>query len=483
MLEFIYSMAKKSIYKYIILYSLIFIAIRLLASTVGMTYDEAEQFIDAQNYVLGYLDQPPLYSWIIKTCSLVFGLNVPMMVCVYHTVTIIFLIYLYKILDFLFTDDKKIFFAFISYVLFFIYSYDFYRYTIHTALMAMFCAIAFYIYLKIFKGEDKLSNYLLLGLSFGLGLLSKYNFIFFVLALIIPSLFSKKSRAILFDTKTIFAIAVCVLTFLPHALWLINNDFETLNYALQRGEAGASEKDFSLIKVLLNTYWNYLVYCGVIIVFFFKDLSWKDDEEAKLFKSMLIFAIVFPFLLILILEAGNFTQRWLAPLNLLFPIIVFYFIEIKDITLKHKIFKYGIYVLIIVFYLMRICSYYFPDQFKPSFLSKPYEAIYRNLEKDFLNFGFDIAKNKIYSFREVGILAGVKTFYKDQKIEVLRNTDDLNENMALVIWSEEKENNFDNFCNRNQVNCSKVFSKSAPFLFSRKGRMYKVNFGTVQKIY
>lgn len=468
---------KQKIYIGIFLYSLVFFLIRFMASKYGMTYDEAEQFMDAKSYVLGYSDQPPLYSWILKSFSYVFGLNVQMMMFVYHIVTATFLIFLYKICELAFNSEKRALYCFLSYTLFFIYSYDFYRYTIHTALMMLMCALSLYFFLKIYFEKQSLLNYLGLGAFFGLGLLSKYNFIFFILALIVSCLFTAKTRKILFDVKTIFAILTCLLIFGPHLMWVLNNDFAPINYALKRGEAGGLKEEFSLILVLLNTYWNFLVYGATVLILFAQDLKSNKDEFSKFALAILGFCILFPLALIIFLKAGNFSQRWLAPLNIFLPIVFFSFVEIDFKRTTHKLFKIAIAVMILVFYVMRISSYYFPNPKRPSFLCKPYKAIYSDFKKDLFENGVDVNDQDldIYSFKEVGIMAGVKSFNSDIDVKVIYpQASDLNFTKDVLIFSKDNTKAFNKFVDDNKLKYELIIAKVAPYLHLENAKPYKL---------
>ena len=333
--------------------------------------------------------------------------------------------------------------------------------------------------------KQSLSNYLLLGLFFGLGLLSKYNFIFFILALIFASLFTDKTRKILFSPKTLVAIFVCLLVFAPHLKWVIDNDFAPIHYALKRGEAGGLEKEFNLIGVILNTYWNYIVYAVTIVILFFQDFKKQDSELSQFNKALLAFCVLFPLALIIFLKAGNFSQRWLAPLNIFLPFIFFNYIEMQQKRWQYNFFKLGIVVLFIVFYVMRIASYYFPDQIKPSFLSKPHQAIYKNIKKDFYDNGIDINDSdlSIYSFKELNIMAGIRSFNDDIEVEVVYpQNEKLLFSDDLMIFSKDNKKAFEDFIKENNLNYQILFSKSAPYLHSKKGLMYKVNFARVDSI-
>ena len=106
---------------FIIIYCSIFLVLRLSSSLTAMTLDEAELFIDASEFKLGFDDQPPLYSWIIKALSLIFGLNVPLMVTVNQILICVFFCVIYSILRFLY-KRRTAELALLSYVFIFLYS-------------------------------------------------------------------------------------------------------------------------------------------------------------------------------------------------------------------------------------------------------------------------------------------------------------------------------------------------------------------------
>jgi 4-amino-4-deoxy-L-arabinose transferase-like glycosyltransferase len=349
------SLKKIPIQIWICLYSLGFLLIRTTASITEMTPDETEQMTDSANFYLGYNDQPPMYSWLLFLISRVTGLNTIMMICVYHAIVCLFYLAWYKCLREIW-NEKQSNFVFLTTILFFIYSYDFFRYTIHTTLMCLFVALSIYFYVKILKTKNS-KYYLLLGLCFALGILSKYNFIFAIMTLIFSSIVTKEGREILFTRQSLLAIAPCVLILLPHIIWLKNHDFVALHYALNRGEAGQAKAD--IIAVLLNTYWNYLVYIATIGLIGFKAIESKQQKLLSNFKYMGLFAILIPLAVIIIFQTANFSQRWLAPTNLFIILACMSFINIEKIDSKLiKLFYLAVSIMIIAFYAARIISYF-----------------------------------------------------------------------------------------------------------------------------
>lgn len=462
----------------ITIYSLVFFVIRILPSSHSMTYDEAEQFIDASSFQLGYLDQPPLYSWIIKCFSLVFGMNTTMMVFVYHLIAFIFLVSIYFLLKEIW-QDKYAWLIQCSFLFFFIFSYDFYRYTIHTALASMFCALSMLIFIRIFKYK-LLRDYALLGLCFGLGLLSKYNFLFFIVVLVLACLSSKTSRSILLNSKANLSILIMLLVFAPHFYWLYENDFPSIAYAMQRGEAGDSTINY--IGVLLNTYWNVLVYLGVFILFFFKDFNSKHLEDEPFFITLRmagVLSILVPLFAIIVLQAGNFSQRWMAPLNIFIPLALFSFVEFKEKSLRYKLFFIVCTIMALVFYGARISSYFFPDKFGLSFINKPHKQIYKDLENNLSSHNITIEDVEFIGFDDITILGGIRSFYPKAEVEILRKHSklDLNKNkIQIIVWEASNDEDFKKTLEKREEKYRYIFSKSTNFLHAKELEPYQVNF-------
>lgn len=449
-----------------------------------MTPDEAEQFIDSSSFQLGYIDQPPLYSWILKSFSYISGLNVPMMIVIYHLIAFLFLLSLYSLIKEIWHRDYS-WIIFISYTFFFIYSYDFFRYTIHTTLLMLVTAVSLHCYLKIFK-EGKFIEYSLLGFYFGLGFLSKYNFLFFCACLVLASLVTAKGRSVLFNWKTIISVLIFALIISPHLLWQLDNDFTSFRYALNRGEAASSNINYLL--VIIDCFWNYILYAAIFFIFFLKDFKLKHFNEEPLFttfRAAALFSILIPLVIIFSFEIANFSQRWLAPVNIFVPLALFSFIKFED--LNKKVFRYKIFWIIIlvtnlVLLGIRTTTYLMPDLLGVSFISKPYKEIYSNINKDFAKENIELQDFKILSFREVGIYAGLKPHLADTELQVVRGVDKLHklcqntDKKCIIVWDQSREKEFNKFINKSQLDKKDLFSKSGKFLYSNELDDYQINF-------
>lgn len=78
------------------------------------------------------------------------------------------------------------------------------------------------------------------GLCLGLGMLSKYDIAMLAVSMVVLAAVNARARATLRSAGPWLMLAVSLLVFSPHAVWLIQNDFPTLTYLGERAENGRS---------------------------------------------------------------------------------------------------------------------------------------------------------------------------------------------------------------------------------------------------
>jgi len=80
--------------------------------------------------------------------------------------------------------------------------------------------------------------WLALGALGGFGLYGKYTFAILLIVLFFFSLFEQQTRAMYMTARPYVSIALALVIFSPHLIWLIQNNFEPFAYALERGATG-----------------------------------------------------------------------------------------------------------------------------------------------------------------------------------------------------------------------------------------------------
>ncbi len=204
--------------------------------------------------------------------------------------------------------------------------------------------------------NDKLFDYLLLGLFIALGILSKYLFLYLVLGikLLFIYLFIKK-RIKSYYFLIIGPTALIILT--PHIIWLFENNFITLNYGFQRTGGVGNFLDHLTFPIIF-----LFKQIGILFPFFlmffmlidkFKVKKIKLDEK----KIFLIFTCLLPiFLMFLtsILLGAKIRTMWMTPFYLILGLFFVEFFK-ENINLK-KLKKF--YILFLFLFFISPITYY-----------------------------------------------------------------------------------------------------------------------------
>lgn len=326
----------------IFLYCILYTVVRLMISS-SMELDEAEQFLNGAAFSWGYSNQPTLYSWIIRGVSLFSGLNLGTIVAVKYSVIFLFYVSFYSIARFVW-NAKESFLITCSLLLFPSYAYEFNRDLSHTILAALMAALTCLIYIKLLK-EKKTIHYVLIGVSAGLGMLSKYNFAFFMIVLLLASGSFREGRRMLFDKRVMLSFASCCLILLPHLFWLVREDFPSLSYALDQSRAGTLPKyPFAkIISKLAASYTGTLIFFGVFIGFFRRSISRSaaiQSLEVRAFRLLALYGLAIPLIVVAALRTGHFAERWLAPILFILPLALFSMIRWDMESIRFKAFRY-----------------------------------------------------------------------------------------------------------------------------------------------
>ena len=148
-----------------------------------MELEDAEQAYYSQWWRLGYDDQPPFYTWLQKIFILFFGQSKFSFALLRGTLFAVTLIALASLTKKLAIERHKrgVFLFFV--VLIPVFSDFAFRRLSHTVLMCLMVLLSLLVLDKLIK-ERSFRNYGLLGFCIGIGLLSKYNYALFLVALL-----------------------------------------------------------------------------------------------------------------------------------------------------------------------------------------------------------------------------------------------------------------------------------------------------------
>ena len=210
-----------------------------------------------------------------------------------------------------------------------------------------FWSLVVYYSWKIYEAKEiKFKDCFLVGLFSAFGFLSKYLFIYLLVAidlLFIYLIFFKKNKK--FDFKYLVTLEIFIVLLVPHLVWLFNNDFITVSYGLDRSGLEVS----SFIDHLKNPLIFLFKQIGILIPFFFlvflliRKFKFKINfKDKKLL--FLLFINFIPILLMFIttvITGSQIRTMWMTPFYLFFG-VTFIYIFYSQINIKKvKSFLYG----------------------------------------------------------------------------------------------------------------------------------------------
>ena len=229
-----------------------------------------------------------------------------------------------------------------------IYFYNFTtpEFNVNVCLMPFWSLTVLYLW-KGFK-DNKIIDWLLLGLFAGLGFLSKYLFIYLGLGIDIFLIYMIYKKKI--DFKCLVSLIPFLIVLLPHLIWLTENNYITITYGLDR--TGTGDQNF------LDHIIHPLVFLGkqigILIPFFLMFLflsnlkskfNFKDNKLLFLL-AINIVPIAMVFLTSMIMGVKIRTM-WMTPFYLFFGVLVIYIFQSQINLNKLKGFTTAFLILFI----------------------------------------------------------------------------------------------------------------------------------------
>ena len=204
---------------------------------------------------------------------------------------------------------------------------------------------------------NKTSDWLLFGLFAALGILSKYLFIYLLIAMDVFFLYMIAKKKVNF--KSLITLVPFLLVLSPHLIWLTENDYITIAYGLQRTVTGDQNilDHFLHPLIFLGKQIGILIPFFVMFLFLVSKLKTKfnfKDKKLLFLLTINIIPIILKFLTSMIMGVKIRTM-WMTPFYLFLGVLFVYLFE-KRIDLK-KTNKFVTVFLILFFLTPIIYSY------------------------------------------------------------------------------------------------------------------------------
>jgi len=432
--------------KFIILlffYCVAYLVLRLLVSG-SLEKDEAEMlFYFQQPLALGYNSQPPLYNWLQIALFKVFGLHIFSLAVLKNSLIFLFYFFLYKSACRVLKSELPAILSTVSLFLVYNFSWILHKDLTHSVLLIALCSLSFYLFLSVLE-RQRLKDYLWLGVVMALGFMTKYNYIVFILALLLSALTITEYRKAVCNRKAALGFMLCFALVVPHLLWAVGNisrvtldlgDFEIAG----RG-AGIP---FKGLLLAFNGAFLFLLPLAVLYAIFFpqgfkkasfdhagrKDLK-RFFERFFIFSALLVLACIFASRL------QHIKVRWLQPFLFLVPLYFFLRLGQKPLRPARASIFLVIAALCAVSTLFSIYGrvFFASARGKYSRLNYPYRQLAAAIRRDGFNKGLIVAGNHI-------IGADLKLYFPDSLVVVADERFGVAGQKAfdsvLVVWENE----------------------------------------------
>lgn len=332
--------------------------VRLVALD-GASADDAEQLFFAQSWAWGYKgNQPPLYTWLVMLAQSVFGVGL-------FSVLLVKFSALFALGATMFLAASKLLdirlsvLAALSLFGFYYIGWDALLNYSHTVLLAAMVAFSLYLFIRL-KAGGRIFDYALFGLFIGLGLLTKYNYGVFLVALCVASLATPALRSVLMSRSMLVTIAVVVIVITPHGLWVLESPSSFLN-ATQGlpGEGAKSNQVIQALKGFLDLAQGMIAFvmpalllaglCFPRVLLPYRLLA---SDRTHWFRFFEVFGLAFVGLIVVALLVSGVPEvrnHWLMPLIIM---VVYFFVRLQALGASARALRRYLALLLVIFLIL-----------------------------------------------------------------------------------------------------------------------------------
>ncbi len=304
-------------------------------SNTNLPLDTIEALAWGSNLDWGFNKHPPLSALALEIFYYIFGKQD----WAYYLLSQIFITSSFYVI---FKFSKEFFenksFALISVFLLegiFFYNFTSPEFNVNVCQIP-FWTLSVYFTWRCYK-SNKIIDFVFLGIFIGLGILSKYLFVYLVIGikLFFIYLISKKKKIRIINYFIAGPLAILIL--LPHLIWLSENNFTTIIYGLQRTGGPGDFSDHLIYPIIfLGKQLGLLFPFFLMSIFLFKNFKFKinlKDEKLIFLLFTIIAPIVFMFLTSIVIGAKIRTM-WMTPFYLFSGFFLIYIFQ-KNILIKN----------------------------------------------------------------------------------------------------------------------------------------------------
>jgi 4-amino-4-deoxy-L-arabinose transferase-like glycosyltransferase len=312
----------------------------------NLPLDTIEALAWGSNLDWGFNKHPPMSAFFSEVFFQIFGSQDWAYYFLSQIFVLIAFYYVFKFANEILGNIKLSLISVLLLESIFFYNFTSPEFNVNICQLPFWSLVVYYSW-KIYKtNEIKFIDCFLVGLFAAFGFLSKYLFIYLLIAidlLFIYLIIIKKTKK--FDFKYLITTEVFIVLLVPHLIWLFNNEFITILYGLKRtGLEGSGI--FDHFKYPLIFLFKQI---GILIPFFFlifllvKKIKFKINLKDK--KLLFLISVsILPIILIFVtsfISGSKIRTMWMTPFYLFFGVLFIYLLQSQISAKKINSFLYG----------------------------------------------------------------------------------------------------------------------------------------------
>jgi len=314
----------------------------------NLPLDTIEALAWGSNLDWGFIKHPPASAFFVETFYQIFGPQDWAYYFLSQIFVIISFFVVWKFSEEFFSNKIYSLLSVLSLEGIYFYNFTTPEFNVNVCQLPFWALSVLYAW-KGFK-DSKTIDWLLFGIFAAIGILSKYLFIYLLIAIdvfLAYAFFKKK-----FNYKSFISLISFVLILLPHLIWLKENDYTTITYGLHRTGTG----DQSFLNHLIHPVIFLGKQIGILIPFFimsffviskFKSKFNFKDQKLLFLLTINIVPILLMFLTSMIMGVKIRTM-WMTPFYLFFGVLVIYIFQSQINLNKLKGFV-SVFLILFIF--------------------------------------------------------------------------------------------------------------------------------------
>ena len=334
----------KILYLFLFSHLLLWTLVPSLSNT-NLPLDTIEALAWGSNLDWGFNKHPPLSAFAVEFFFKIFGNNDWAYYLLSQIFVLITFFFVWKFSNEILDDKTYSLLSILLLVGIYFYNFTTPEFNVNVSQLP-FWALSVYFFWRGLN-LNKNIDWILFGVFSTLGFLSKYLFIYILIALFIFFIFNYKNYQKCLKGY-LLSILISLILLIPHFLWLFENNFATIFYGLNR--SGLSE--FNMINHFKNPIELLIKQAIILIPFFLMIFTILKKKKIKINtknkKVIFLLSINFiPILLILatsLFAGAKIRTMWMTPFYLFFGTLFLFifknFIDLKKIKRFYYIFLF-----------------------------------------------------------------------------------------------------------------------------------------------